>query len=345
MKRNISILIIFLSMPLLTTAQYVIDFSNPSTYQVNCGSVTPSQWSVSKSTCELNLPPFILASVSNFTVQYTFKINQSGNLTANDLLTVLFKKGAQSPWQTDTILAGNVNNNVRTFSRSVNIVSGDTLFFKVIAYSSASNGFWAIKSGDINISNVTPIYFPLPVELASFSGKWNDDLSCASIEWSTMSETNNSHFVIEKSYDGIDFEPITSVSGAGNSNSIQQYAVEDRNLSAASYYRLVQVDYDGKSQTYGPIYVMPESDTQHQLISNAWFTGDAISLVTGPEFAGNVNIRLYEINGTLISENELMQTSPGSIHQISAVPASSRLLIISASSKEGYSEKRTLFIP
>ena len=65
------------------------------------------------------------------------------------------------------------------------------------------------------------------------------------LDWATASETNNSHFEIERSSDGVNFEYIASINahGDGNSLSKQTYtSVDEKPYKGISYYRLKQVD-------------------------------------------------------------------------------------------------------
>lgn len=97
------------------------------------------------------------------------------------------------------------------------------------------------------LSEVGPSYLggPLPIHLISFSISKRNGF--ATLNWTTASELNNSHFDIERSDDGINFIKIDQVKGAGNSTSVINYAYADKNLSSdTKYYRLKQIDFDGK---------------------------------------------------------------------------------------------------
>lgn len=93
---------------------------------------------------------------------------------------------------------------------------------------------------------------PLPVDLTFFTAKWYDiDKQMAVLNWQTASEQNNSHFEIERSFNGEDFISIGRVEGNGTTYDLSQYQFsEDINGNTAFidvvYYRLKQVDYDGK---------------------------------------------------------------------------------------------------
>ena len=95
----------------------------------------------------------------------------------------------------------------------------------------------------------------LPVELLSFTGKNDGEKNI--LDWATATEINNDYFIIERSADGKTFEEIGTVQGAGNSSSQKNYEFTDNSepqtpYSELIYYRLRQVDYDGKYE-YSPI--------------------------------------------------------------------------------------------
>ena len=85
----------------------------------------------------------------------------------------------------------------------------------------------------------------LPIELLYFRPQQEEGL--VKLKWATASEHNNDFFTIERSLDGIEFEIVSRLPGAGNSASQTNYTAVDRNPHlGVSYYRLKQTDYDGK---------------------------------------------------------------------------------------------------
>lgn len=87
----------------------------------------------------------------------------------------------------------------------------------------------------------------VPIELLSFACKKVDNYNL--IEWSTATELNNKKVEILRSGDGRNFEAISTFEGNGNSSSVKKYTYKDEKpLPGTSYYRLKQVDNDGKVQ-------------------------------------------------------------------------------------------------
>lgn len=86
---------------------------------------------------------------------------------------------------------------------------------------------------------------PLPVKLVDFSGEAKNGTSL--LHWVTATEVNNSGFVVERSAAGIEYDSIGFVAGHGDSNLRQTYLFTDAlPLQKRNYYRLKQVDFDGK---------------------------------------------------------------------------------------------------
>ena len=98
-----------------------------------------------------------------------------------------------------------------------------------------------------NISAILCLNIVLPIELLTFDAKLNGKV--VDLFWSTASEINNDYFTIERSKNGIAFEKVIDVDGAGNSLSVLHYATVDKApFEGISYYRLKQTDFNGQSK-------------------------------------------------------------------------------------------------
>ena len=94
----------------------------------------------------------------------------------------------------------------------------------------------------------------LPVELLYFEGIVY--FSFNNLKWATSSEYNSSHFIVERSIDGIEWKELTNKPAAGNStHPINYYYLDNIEEFVLHYYRLLQYDIDGKFITYGPIMI------------------------------------------------------------------------------------------
>jgi hypothetical protein len=110
-----------------------------------------------------------------------------------------------------------------------------------------------IPNQTITIGNGTSASF-LPVEFIAFNAEAVDNL--VHLKWSTASEVNNEFFAIERSKNGINWNEIERIKGAGSSNGTKEYEIKDYSpLPGSSYYRIKQVDFDGSS-SYSEIKVV-----------------------------------------------------------------------------------------
>ncbi|TZF83182.1 T9SS type A sorting domain-containing protein [Pedobacter sp. BS3] len=90
----------------------------------------------------------------------------------------------------------------------------------------------------------------LPVGLASFTA--TTQAQGVKLQWETLSEQNNKEFTVLRSSDGSTFTSIATLPGAGSSNTPKSYGFYDRKaLNGINYYKLVQVDNDGKQTELG----------------------------------------------------------------------------------------------
>ena len=109
---------------------------------------------------------------------------------------------------------------------------------------------------------------PLPVKLSSFTAvKNNADIL---LQWQTKYEQNSSHFNVQRSTDGINFNTIGTVQAKGNSSVAINYRFTDntaKNLSGATniFYRLESVDIDA-SKALSSIVSIKLNTNQNGLI-------------------------------------------------------------------------------
>lgn len=139
----------------------------------------------------------------------------------------------------------------------------------------------------------------LPVELVAFSARENN--SEALLTWKTASERNNDYFQVEHSTDGSIFKPIGKVSGKGTTATPNSYSFSHTQpAGGANYYRLKQVDIDGK-YAYSPIasVEMPHG------IDIELYPNPTTGYVKLKGELSEGTARLSDVTGRLISESRL----------------------------------------
>jgi hypothetical protein len=94
--------------------------------------------------------------------------------------------------------------------------------------------------------NVTCAMVLLPVEWLDFQAILVNDGRYTRCTWQTATELNNEYFTVERSLDGLVWESLGQVQGAGTTHDPQAYEWLDRHpYEGVSYYRIAQTDYNG----------------------------------------------------------------------------------------------------
>ena len=146
----------------------------------------------------------------------------------------------------------------------------------------------------------------LPVTLTSFTAQ--KQASGTQLKWNTASEQNNSHFDVQRSADGVTFLNVGKVNGAGNSNASLDYNFTDKTpASGTNYYRLSQVDFDGKTTLSNPVSVnisFVNSTMQVYAMPNS--ANLIINISTDIASAGQLIV--YNLNGQKVYEQAVSLT-------------------------------------
>ena len=141
----------------------------------------------------------------------------------------------------------------------------------------------------------------LPVEFNRFEAKTKD--KTVALIWETASETNNEGFVIERSLDGRSFEAIDFVEGQGNSFETTEYFYEDYEVAKGQiyYYRLKQLDFDGKYEYSEIVSAMLESV---EPVIGEFYPNPSFGITYVDTYCGkNVqwNIHVFDLSGRLVN--------------------------------------------
>jgi hypothetical protein len=89
------------------------------------------------------------------------------------------------------------------------------------------------------------------------------------ISWQVSSQTSNSHFIIEHSTNAKSFEEIGRIAGDGTLHQEKQYTyIHETPYIGINYYRIKQVDYDGKYSYSEITSVTYDTDEQALIYPN-----------------------------------------------------------------------------
>lgn len=150
---------------------------------------------------------------------------------------------------------------------------------------------------DFNNSNNKITLTPdvvLPIELKNFYIE-RQGSEVVNIVWTTVTERDLSHFIIEKSNDGRNWDFFESKEGSGNSQIPISYRIRDN--SPFLYYRLTSVDFNGDVEVF-------------KVISNKYFH-ENIKIYPNPFYDElyikglKGDIEIYNINGQLVLKKSI----------------------------------------
>ena len=150
----------------------------------------------------------------------------------------------------------------------------------------------------------------LPVEMKSFTAR--AEAGDVKVQWTTSSELNNAHFVIDHSTDGTQFAEIGMVEGNGTSSYEHNYEflhVDPAN--GINYYRIRQVDFDGRSELFGPVYVRLNKTATGMEVTNIGSNpfNDRINLEISSEKENQVSVTLLNQQGNAIRSESIFASS------------------------------------
>jgi hypothetical protein len=140
---------------------------------------------------------------------------------------------------------------------------------------------------------------PLPVTFVSFVANKKDNF--VNLNWEVTNEVNNSHYDVERSLGSVrSFAKIGSVTARTGNTNIYNFTDVAPSLDQANYYRLKQVDKDGKF-SYSPIRVIAFNPDNVLTVS----PNPANGFIKITSSAANVQVVIYDLTGKRVAAMQL----------------------------------------
>ncbi len=211
-----------------------------------------------------------------------------------------------------------------------NLDSTSTIEFKYVNVALGSAGIMKF----IPVDNSA-----LPVSFADV--KATKETTGIQVQWATASEKNNDFFTVEKSTDGVTFETITTVKGAGNSNDIRNYTATDRQATnGLSYYRIKQTDFDANITYSEVVSLSTTSNGEMKISPNPGNSGETMFLSFPSEAQEEVTIIVRNLQGQEYVSKTVADTES---HELIAISTDSlapgMYMVIASSENNHYSQK------
>ncbi|MGN6647078.1 MAG: T9SS type A sorting domain-containing protein [Cytophaga sp.] len=151
---------------------------------------------------------------------------------------------------------------------------------------------------------------PQPVTWTSFYLVPQDN-SCK-IVWGTANEINNKYFSVERSSDGINFQTIGTITGAGTRDYASNYVfIDEAPLDGLSYYRITQHDIDGSTSSTQMRPYNGKATTSISAYPNPYQHATTL-VVSGTDLNPYV-YAIYTVSGQLVESGEGNYNEPISV--------------------------------
>ena len=140
----------------------------------------------------------------------------------------------------------------------------------------------------------------LPVSISKFEGhRVNKQID---LNWTTAQEINNDHFEIERSLDGISYQPVGSVNSKLHNTSLPtDYIFSDLHpVNGMNFYRLKQVSIDGKFNYSDVVTVKFDNPALSILKINPNPVGKILNLICGSNESTAITCNIYNSDGRLV---------------------------------------------
>lgn len=188
------------------------------------------------------------------------------------------------------------NENCTDFQSAFTFTSGDTPPLE-LTEEDPVKGIWSVNV----CTNEPSSYYlhfcsqVLPVELLHFTGNRTQDGNL--LNWVTLSESNVSHFEIEKLSEDGNFTFIGNVDAIGQSTNIQNYNFLHTDPEELEYYRLKIVDLDGSIEYSEIIIVNAPQETDFKIFPSLF--RNEITLEFHLKQKDKVELVLYDAIGQI----------------------------------------------
>ena len=226
---------------------------------------------------------------TNYVVSLEYAINKDGGVGASNQLQIPVP-----------FVDGSYTFNF-PYRRSTN--QPDTLYVRV---KDGSGINWSLTKW---VTFIAP--GPLPLQLLEFTGILKD--RHVQLQWKTQNEVNTSHFIIERSVDGVSFSQVGKLP-AKPITPFADYSFEDDPAGIVSrklYYRLREVDKDG-SFTFSNIVTVDISANSGTIRLHPNPASGFVDLYSGSGFGFGTNpsVLITDAAGKVILRQQLSQRDP-----------------------------------
>jgi hypothetical protein len=285
-------------------------FWNPGAFPTYAGwAMILDNNNVLKDVIFLNWPAANIQSMS-ITVNGTPITIGSNDWSGNgvDITNVLATEGVARK--------GNLDNNNSTDFEVLSLSIGTTNANLTLPM----NGFdcESVRSAVLAVIDNDPSCI-VPVTFTSFTGKKEGSINV--LNWATATETNNLGYELQRSADGRSFSKLDFINTKatnGNSNTALSYTYQDtKPLIGNNYYRLKQIDKDGKTHYSNVVNLKGDKATQVNITGvypNP--TRNTLNVSIASPSAERVSLVITDISGKVLMQQNVVLNSGDNVQTL-----------------------------
>ena len=144
----------------------------------------------------------------------------------------------------------------------------------------------------------------LSSEWLNFTGKALNH--AIQLNWTTATELDNDYFTLEKSIDGEHFDFLGKIKGAGNSQKQNNYQFIDLTPHpGVNYYRLLQTDFSGKTQSFHKIVAVDFIKNNVLAIYPNPINNETLIIHSEMENEQVAYLEIFDMKGQIIQSEQL----------------------------------------
>ena len=194
--------------------------------------------------------------------------------------------------------------------------TGASMYLKFIQLDNNIGSYWETSTTSVGIttdkgSPGSSGEAQLPVELISFKGSKTTE--GVQLIWQTANELNNDYFIVQRSVNGQTFENIGEVQGFGTTTEMQSYSLLDISpANGLNYYRLKQVDFDGRFEYSDVITVeIEKQQTSINVYPNP--SKGLYNIQWSENISSQTNLEVFDMTGRLV-HNEIIENNTSQLN-------------------------------
>ncbi|MCZ2222436.1 MAG: fibronectin type III domain-containing protein [Chitinophagales bacterium] len=285
-------------------------------------------------------PGFQLYAGTSYDFSF-YMMNKNG--TAGFTMDVAYGAGQTAADMTNVLETGYAANNTsyQKFSYTFTPPTDGVYYFGVKSTETTISP-WYLSFDDFTLE-----LSAVPVTYTSFTGKKEGNTNI--LEWTTATETNNLGYELERSADGNHFSKLDFIASKavnGNSNSVLTYSyIDNKPLVSNNYYRLKQMDKDGKVNYSNVILIKGDKSAQISITGvypNP--TRNTLNVNIYAPSSEKVSVVITDISGKVLAQQNLVLNTGNNTQQIDVSRLSQGTYLIKTICNNGCESAVTKFV-